>query len=222
MIGKRGRRFTAKRPMIRTCRGRRLLVRCGRGPGCDRLLPTLYQARQGREGPPRHNEPVVSENPARSPTAPEPHLGGGPCRGAGTLCLQRPSHLRDRSRGIHWYHVRQAGVRPVVHPVPGVVGLQRLLVSVRGPTEAVAAAKGGAHIANVEYPASALGTPYPLNIKTVCELLDAEGFSELPIFTNIREEPRLRSSAGQAALGVVTLQNSPSAGLPMRLSGREP
>ena len=40
-----------------------------------------------------------------------------------------------------------------------------LLVSVRGPQEALAAAEGGAHIADVEYPASALGTPYPLNIK---------------------------------------------------------
>lgn len=45
----------------------------------------------------------------------------------------------------------------------------RLLVSVRGPKEALAAAEGGAHIADVEYPASALGTPYPLNIKAVRE-----------------------------------------------------
>ena len=36
-----------------------------------------------------------------------------------------------------------------------------LLVSIRGPVEALAAAKGGAKIAYVEYPASALGTPYP-------------------------------------------------------------
>jgi len=41
---------------------------------------------------------------------------------------------------------------------------QRLLVSVRGPNEAVQAAKGGAQIADAEYPASALGTTYPLNI----------------------------------------------------------
>lgn len=78
----------------------------------------------------------------------------------------------------------------------------RLLVSVRGPAEAVAAAKGGAHIADVEYPSSALGTPYPLNIKAVRDSLDAEGFSELPISTNIGEEQRVRSSACQAALGV--------------------
>ena len=64
----------------------------------------------------------------------------------------------------------------------------RLLVSVRGPVEAVAAAKGGAHIADVEHPSSALGTPYPLNIKAVRERLDAEGFSEIPISTNIGEE----------------------------------
>ena len=41
---------------------------------------------------------------------------------------------------------------------------QRLLVSIRGRKEALAAVKGGAHIADVEFPASALGTPYPLNI----------------------------------------------------------
>jgi uncharacterized protein (UPF0264 family) len=78
----------------------------------------------------------------------------------------------------------------------------RLLVSVRGPVEAVAAAQGGAHIADVEHPSSALGTPYPLNIKAVREALDAAGFSDLPISTNIGEEQRVRSSACQAALGV--------------------
>ena len=45
--------------------------------------------------------------------------------------------------------------------------MQKLLVSIRGPKEAIAAAKDGAHIADVEYPASALGTPYPLNIYSV-------------------------------------------------------
>lgn len=79
---------------------------------------------------------------------------------------------------------------------------QRLLVSVRGPREAVAAAKGGAHIADVEYPASALGTPYPLNIKAVRDNLDKSGFSAIPISTNIGEEQANRSSACQAALGV--------------------
>lgn len=68
--------------------------------------------------------------------------------------------------------------------------------------EALAAAQGGAHIADVEHPSSALGTPYPLNIKAVREALDAEGFSELPISTNIGEEQRVGSSACQAALGV--------------------
>jgi len=80
--------------------------------------------------------------------------------------------------------------------------MQRLLVSVRGPTEALAAVKGGAQIADVEYPISALGTPYPLNIKAVRDRLDAEGFDEIPISTNIGEEQRVRSSACQAALGV--------------------
>lgn len=80
--------------------------------------------------------------------------------------------------------------------------MQRLLVSVRGPNEAVAAAKGGAHIADVEYPASALGTPYPLNIKTVREALNADGFEHIPISTNIGEDQPRRSTACQAALGV--------------------
>ena len=80
--------------------------------------------------------------------------------------------------------------------------MQRLLVSVRGPNEAVAAAKGGAHIADVEYPGSALGTPYPLNIKAVRKRLDEAGFAKVPISTNIGEEQPRRSTACQAALGV--------------------
>lgn len=80
--------------------------------------------------------------------------------------------------------------------------MQRLLVSVRGPNEAVSAAKGGAHIADVEYPGSALGTPYPLNIKAVRDALDEAGFKDVPISTNIGEEQPRRSTACQAALGV--------------------
>ena len=78
----------------------------------------------------------------------------------------------------------------------------RLLVSVRGPNEAVAAAEGGAHIADVEYPASALGTPYPLNIRAVRQRLDDAGFKGMPISTNIGEEQSVRGTACQAALGV--------------------
>ena len=80
--------------------------------------------------------------------------------------------------------------------------LGRLLVSVRGPNEAVEAARGGAHIIDVEYPGSALGTPYPLNIKAVRERLDAEGFKDIPISTNIGEQQLDRASGCQAALGV--------------------
>ncbi len=78
----------------------------------------------------------------------------------------------------------------------------RLLVSVRGPQEALAAAEGGAHIADVEYPASALGTPYPLNIKAVRHCLDGHRFKDMPISSNIGEEQPVRSTACQAALGV--------------------
>ena len=76
----------------------------------------------------------------------------------------------------------------------------RLLVSVRGPQEALAAAEGRAHIADVEYPASALSTPYTLNIKAVRQHLDEHGFKEMSISTNIGEDQPVRSAACQAAL----------------------
>lgn len=79
---------------------------------------------------------------------------------------------------------------------------QRLLVSVRGHEEAIAAAKGGAHIADVEYPASALGTPYPLNIMAVRNRLNRSGFKRVLASTNIGEVQNVRASACQAALGV--------------------
>ena len=79
----------------------------------------------------------------------------------------------------------------------------RLLVSVRGSSEAIAAAKGGAMIADVEYPASALGTPYPLNIDTVCGRIRRR-FRGVQISTNIGEIQHARANACQAALGVAT------------------
>lgn len=75
---------------------------------------------------------------------------------------------------------------------------QKLLVSIRGKREAVAAYEGGAHIIDVEYPASALGTPYPLNICTVRSTLSGK----VAVATNIGEEQTKRSTACQAALGV--------------------
>ncbi len=75
---------------------------------------------------------------------------------------------------------------------------QRLLVSIRGKKEALAAVKGGAHIADVEFPASALGTPYPLNIQTVRKAMP----KSVAVATNIGEEQHGSSSACQAALGV--------------------
>jgi (5-formylfuran-3-yl)methyl phosphate synthase len=82
--------------------------------------------------------------------------------------------------------------------------MQKLLISVRGPKEALEAAKGGAHIADVEYPISALGTPYPLNIVAVQDKLYQEGYKKVQISTNIGEKQHDRSSACQAALGVAT------------------
>lgn len=75
---------------------------------------------------------------------------------------------------------------------------QQLLVSIRGKKEALAAIKGGAHIADVEYPASALGTPYPLNIRVVRNALP----KRVAVSTNIGEEQVGRATACQAALGV--------------------
>ena len=78
--------------------------------------------------------------------------------------------------------------------------MQRLLVSVRGKTEAIEAVRGGAHIADAEYPASALGTPYPLNIWTIRKAVP----KRVPVSTNIGEEQARRSTAAQAVLGVAT------------------
>lgn len=80
--------------------------------------------------------------------------------------------------------------------------MQKLLVSIRGSVEAIEAAKGGAQIADVEYPASALGTPYPLNIHTVRTELNKAKFSKVLVSTNIGEVQQIRASACQAALGV--------------------
>lgn len=80
--------------------------------------------------------------------------------------------------------------------------MQRLLVSVRGPIEALDAAKGGAAIADVEFPASALGTPYPLNINAVSRRLRRRRFKKVLVSTNIGEDQVVRATACQAALGV--------------------
>lgn len=79
---------------------------------------------------------------------------------------------------------------------------QRLLVSIRGPVEALAAARGGAQIADVEYPASALGTPYPFNIALTRSRLNSARFRGVAVSTNIGEVQDVRASACQAALGV--------------------
>ena len=79
---------------------------------------------------------------------------------------------------------------------------QMLLVSIRGKNEALEAAKGGAHIADVEYPVSALGTPYPLNIYAIRQALNKNGFKKMLVSTNIGEVQTIRASSCQAALGV--------------------
>ena len=83
-----------------------------------------------------------------------------------------------------------------------IITKQRLLISIRGAIEGIEAAKGGAGIADVEYPVSALGTPYPLNIRAVRDRLDRQGFGKVQVSTNIGEVQSVRASACQAALGV--------------------
>jgi uncharacterized protein (UPF0264 family) len=78
--------------------------------------------------------------------------------------------------------------------------MQRLLVSVRGKNEALEAVKGGAHIVDAEFPTSALGTPYPLNIWTIRKNVPRR----VLVSTNIGEEQARRSTAAQAVLGVAT------------------
>ncbi len=56
-------------------------------------------------------------------------------------------------------------------------------------------------IADVEYPASALGTPYPMNIATVCRRVRTK-YPRVKISTNIGEIQHTRANACQAALGV--------------------
>jgi uncharacterized protein (UPF0264 family) len=75
---------------------------------------------------------------------------------------------------------------------------QRLLVSIRGKNEASEAVKGGAHILDVEYPKSALGTPYPINIHTVRAHTPANRL----VSTNIGEMQYRWATASQAAVGV--------------------
>jgi len=80
--------------------------------------------------------------------------------------------------------------------------MQKLLVSIRGKNEAIQAAIGGAHIVDVEYPASALGTPYPLNIMAVRNTLNKMDFKKILVSTNIGEVQSIRAASCQSALGV--------------------
>lgn len=75
---------------------------------------------------------------------------------------------------------------------------QRILISVRGKNEAMEAVAGGADIIDVEYPGSALGTPYPLNIRTVRRHVPSDRL----VATNIGEKQHVWATASQAALGV--------------------
>ena len=113
-------------------------------------------------------------------------------------------------KGEEYPSPRQTGMVPASTPsrkgrhMTKTKKKQHLLVSIRGAKEALAAAKGGAHIADVEYPASALGTPYPLNIHAVRGRLNKAGYKKVAVSTNIGEVKSVRASSCQAALGVAT------------------
>ena len=79
--------------------------------------------------------------------------------------------------------------------------MTKLLVSIRGANEAEEAARGGAQIIDVEFPASALGTPYPLNLLAVQDRLTKIRLKR-SVVTNIGEKQLNWSSSCQAALGV--------------------
>ncbi|MBL7995822.1 hypothetical protein JNM05_10680 [bacterium] len=80
--------------------------------------------------------------------------------------------------------------------------MQKLLVSVRGPKEALVAIVGGARIVDAEYPESALGKVYPLNIATIKSL--ALKHKGITVSTNIGEKQLNRKTACQMGLGVAT------------------
>ena len=87
-------------------------------------------------------------------------------------------------------------------------GMQRLLVSVRGRAEALVAARGGATIVDVEYPASALGTPYPLNIDATRKALDSARFRHVFVSTNIGERQHERANAPELPISVSIFRSS--------------
>jgi (5-formylfuran-3-yl)methyl phosphate synthase len=82
--------------------------------------------------------------------------------------------------------------------------MQRLMVKVRGPREALQAVRGGAQIVQAEYPGSILGTTYPLNILAIREKLMGAGYVHALVATSIGEKPLDRALACQAALGAAT------------------
>lgn len=72
------------------------------------------------------------------------------------------------------------------------------MISVRGKKEAVTAIKGGADIIDAEYPFSALGSAYPLNIRAIRQVTPLDKM----VSTNIGEKQYRWSTSAQAALGV--------------------
>lgn len=65
----------------------------------------------------------------------------------------------------------------------------------------------------MEYPASALRTPYLLNIYGVRVRLNKAGYKKILVWTNIAEAQSVRASACQAARGVagsISLEDMPA------------
>ena len=77
-----------------------------------------------------------------------------------------------------------------------------LLVSVRGPNEALDAATGGATRIDVIGPATPIGTPYPLNLYSIKGRLLAAQQRSVRISAPVSAEHASRAAAAQAALGL--------------------
>ena len=93
----------------------------------------------------------------------------------------------------------------------------------KGAKRSCRCGKGRHHIADVEYPGSALGTPYPLNIKAVRDALDANGFKDMPISTNIGEEQPRQSAACRLRWELRLLERTASnAAWPDAIRGPQP
>jgi hypothetical protein len=73
-------------------------------------------------------------------------------------------------------------------------------MSVRSPKENLAAARGGVNTIHIEYPASALVMPHPLNLQMARSRLNGNKYRTVLVSTNIGKRYHGRASACHSAL----------------------